>query len=177
MTTTNVESSAGVAQPAARPDGGRDWFLYAIVGGVLLLVLLGLGTVLAGERPEEYVSGDAPADVVRNYYVAIQRGDLSRAYDYLSASTRAQTKYEEFVQRTGYRGTSRAPRARLRVEDTKIEGDTATVSVVVTRASRGGPFGMFGSDEWSNSRAIVLRRESGQWRISDPSEPYGLFYW
>jgi len=147
-------------------------FTWGIVIGVLGLVAVALG--LAFLSPGRDVAPDlsTPEGVTLAYAIALQRGDLDQAWGLLAQSTQAQTTKDRFITRAeGIRGSYQ--RARLNVQDVRIEGDTARVDVVRSVPSSGGLFGL-GSDSFSTTNTVRLIREGGQWRITTPPDPFLL---
>jgi hypothetical protein len=155
-------STAGTA--AARPGPGRfglDRFTLVIVAA-LGLVALALGLVLA--RPSEGRPMDeaTPLGVANNYYLALAEGDTRRAYEYLSSEAKGKTAYEEFARRQLPRRETR----RLWLDDERIDGDTARVSVRQSHGTRS--FLPFDSGEYTTRYLLVLRREGGAWKLTQP---------
>jgi hypothetical protein len=143
---------------------------WAIVGGVLGLVVLAL--VLAAVMPSRQPAPDltTPDGTTLAYAVAVQRGDLDQAWDLLATSAKTQVSRDRFITRAeALRGSYE--RARLSSEDARTEGDTARVDLVRTYPSSGGPFGL-GSSSYSNRSTVRLVRENGQWRIATPPDPF-----
>ena len=148
-------------------------FTWAIVGGVVGLVALAM--VLAFLSPTRDPTPDlsTPDGVTLAYALAVQRGDLDRAWDLLAESAKAQTTKDRYIARIeGFR--SGYQRARLSVEDVRAESDTARVDLVRTYPSSGGLLGLGSGGSYSNRNTVRLVRESGQWRITTPPDPFAL---
>jgi hypothetical protein len=134
----------------------------------LVVLALGLAVVLPSRQPAPDLN--TPDGVSLAYALAIQRGDLDQAWDLLSGSVKAQVSKDRFITRVeATRGSYQ--RARLSIEDLRVEGETARADLVRTFPSSGGPFGL-GNSSYSNRSTVRLARESGQWRIATPPDPY-----
>lgn len=156
----------------ARVASERQWpdrFVIGVVVGVLVLVAAGILTVLLLPTAQTYVDDATPAGVVHNYYVALEQGDLRRAYDYLAPSLQARVSYDRFAAEGGGGLGPPGRRARVVIDEVREEGDTARVVVMLTYPQEGWLF--FGGGSYSLQENLVLRRGPEGWRISD-----GPFY-
>jgi hypothetical protein len=163
----NSNSSPGDSLAGERLSRvGLDRFTVGIAVGALALVVILLAVILA--RPDETRPMDEsrPAGVVHNYYLARMNDDLMAAYAYLSAEAQARTPYGSFA--AGRRPSS-SPKARIRIDDERIEGDTARVTV--RSSSTGGGFLPFTPGEFTNEQTLVLRRENEAWKLTQA--PFG----
>jgi hypothetical protein len=147
-------------------------FTWGIVVGVLALVVLSVGLAVALPRTEQPPDLSTPEGVVLAYALAMQRGEPEAAWDLLSREAKSQTTRERFLALTSGM-TGAYERARLSIENVRIEGDTARAELVRTYAGSGGPFGLGGSP-YSNRNTVRLGRENGTWRISTPPEAFVL---
>jgi hypothetical protein len=145
-----------------------DRFTWAVVGGVLGLVVVGVvaASIVRGrETPPDL---NTPSGVVLAYALAEQRGDGQAAWDLLAPSVQARADRERFLARFGERGSDRA---FLSTESETTTGDTASVALVRTYPSSGG---IFGSTSYSNRNTVRLVREPEGWRITVPPDDYLL---
>jgi len=148
-------------------------FTWAIVGGVVGLVALALVLAFLSPTREPTPDLSTPDGVTLAYALAVQRSDLDRAWELLAESAKGQTTKDRFIARVeGFR--SGYQRARLSVEDVRVEGDTARVDLVRTYPSSGGLLGLGGANSYSNRNTVRLSRENGQWRITTPPDPFVL---
>lgn len=129
---------------------------------------LALAVVMPSRQPTPDLN--TPDGITLAYALDVQRGDLDQAWDLLAASVKAQLTRERFLTRVEATRSS-YQRARLSIEDIRIEGDTARVDLVRTYPSSGGPFGL-SSGSYSNRSTVRLVRENAQWRIATPPDPY-----
>jgi hypothetical protein len=138
------------------------WIMLGILGGVLLLICGGcfLLSMLGTSNLINFVS--SPMTTVDNYYTAVQSQDYATAYSYLSVdtlslngqrTTASESSYEQIATTLdNQRGLVTA----YAVTSSNVSGDTATITVHVTRA--GG-----------NSYNVTLRlaKIGSDWKITD----------
>jgi hypothetical protein len=134
----------------------------------LVVVSLALAVTLQSRQPTPDLT--TPSGVTLAFVLAVQSGEGQQAWDLLASSARAQTTRERFLTNVGnFRNLYE--RARLSVENERVEGDTARVDRVRT-FSNGGPFGFGGSN--AQRQTVGLVREQGQWRIESPPDAFPL---
>jgi hypothetical protein len=143
---------------------------WAIVGAVLGLVVLALALAVLMPSRQPAPDLNTPDGVALAYALAVQRGDLDQAWDLLAASVKSPLTRERFITRAEATRSS-YERARLSIEDPRVDGETARVDLVRNYPSSGGLFGL-GSGSYSNRSTVRLVRENGQWRIATPPDPY-----
>ncbi len=149
------------ANHAPRADRG----LWLLIAGALILVIAGLISIpLFRNRSVPLAPAGTPEGVVQRFYQAAYAGDYTAAYAFLSREARERLSIAELQQQLG----SELRDSQARVGRATIHGDTATVEVTLTRYAPGG---LFGSNEWTEQRQVLLQRESDGWRISS-----GAFY-
>src|ERR671930_2101460 len=116
-----------------------DRFTFAVVGGVLALVAAGLVTAVSlrgqvGSAPDL----STPAGVALAYAVAEQRGDAQAAWDLLAPSAQQRGDRERFLARAGH---TQPDNTYLSTDDERVDGDTASVTLVETYPGSGGLLG------------------------------------
>jgi hypothetical protein len=145
--------------------------LIGIAFGILLLVIAAFIIVL--NRPEpEYLSENSPDDVAHNYLLAIQEGNYERAFRYLSPDLEYPAGFEAFVD-----GIENSPwefqineDVALVIESTAMTtNQRATVTVRQTTFTNAG---LFSGDPNSQTFALRLENQNGQWKLID-----GDMYW
>ena len=146
-----------------------DRFTFAVVGGVLALVAAGLVTAASlrgqvGSAPDL----NTPAGVALAYAAAEQRGDAQAAWDLLATSAQQRGDRERFLARAGH---SQPDNAYLSTDDERVDGDTASVTLVETYPGSGG---LLGRATYTNRVTIRLARESAGWRITVPPDDFLL---
>lgn len=149
---------------AARPRAA-DRFFLGLLAGLGLLLVVALLSVLLLRQPTAILSLDTPEGVVQHFYLALEERDYHRAYDLLGAQSTAPLSRDEFVRHNADRQRYEGPQ-RVRIDDQRITGDFATVTVTVTHyAANAQPFG--GGGEYSVAETFSLHRDPNGWRISD----------
>jgi hypothetical protein len=155
--------------PPADTRRGPDRFLLAIVAGAILLVLISVIVVLTTRTPKPAPPAD-PASiigVVQGYVEATRAGDAVKARSYLTREARAQS--EERARQNPYTPTY-DNNVRIIVEATAETETTAEAKVTISRFyARSDPFS---SNTSHRTVTVKLLREDGQWRITQPIEPY-----
>jgi hypothetical protein len=156
----------GGSGTSGTPSGqrpGLDRFSLTIALGALALV--GVLLLLAVRQPTETQPLDEsrPAGVVHNFYLALMNDEVRKAYDYLSVEAQSKTPYEQFVRQVSSGGDLSG--RRLRIDEERIEGDTARVITRRTSPSGGGFF-PFSSDEYTREVTHVLTFEQGAWKLA-----------
>lgn len=137
----------------------QDRFLLGILIGIALLVVAALVVFFTRSQPVSYRSGQAPEDVVHNYVLAVMNKDFEKAYDYL-AELKYKPSFEDFRQAFAV-GRLTPGQAGIRIGDSRITGDSASVDVIMVYA-QGDPF----SPGYENSGAAQLLVQDGAWKIS-----------
>ena len=166
----DAPSKRNVASPAGG-HLGLDRFSAAIVLGAVALVAALFLLVLAQPNRVEPMEESRPAGVVHNFYLALMDDEPRKAYGYLSAEAQSKTPYEQFARQVSIGRSGR----RIRIDEERIEGDTARVTVRRTYSSDGGFF-PFSSSEHSQALTYVLRLEHGAWKLA-PNQSHGFYGW
>lgn len=161
--------------PSPSPAGastGPDRFLLGIVAGVILLVLISIVIVLMTRTPRPAPPAD-PASiigVVQGYVEATRAGDAEKARSYLTREARALS--EERARQNPYSSTY-DNNVRIIVEASSQTETTAEAKVTISRFyARSDPFS---SNTSHRTVTVKLLREDGQWRITQPIEPYQFY--
>jgi len=144
---------------AGRPWQTTDRGLAALVLGALVLIVLGLISIpLAARRTPTLAPETTPEGIVQRFYAAAYRGDYQVAYSYLGADAQRTLTAVELQQQV----SPELQQSQTRVGAATISGTSATVRVTLTHFQPGG---LFGSQEWSTEREVLLRREGDAWKI------------
>jgi hypothetical protein len=144
-----------------------DRLTWAVVGGVLGLVVIGLAAAAFLRGHEAPPDLNTPAGVVLAYALAEQRADSQAAWDLLATSAQARTDHDRFLARVGTR--NEAEREFLTTEDQRVDADGASVVLVQTTTGSGG---LFGSGTYANRATVRLTRQGAAWRIVVPHDDY-----
>jgi hypothetical protein len=155
-----------------RPAGGQDRFLLAIVAGTVLLVVVSIVVVMlfGRARPAPPADPNSPAGVVQTYIEAVRNGEIEKARTYLTREARAQAMARD--RQDQYRPT-RDDNVRIVVNTVSEADTTAEVKVTISRFyARSDPFS---SNTSHYDVSVKLIREDGNWRISQPVDPFMYF--
>ena len=149
----------------------QDRFLIGILAGIGILVLLSLGLFFLRRADLAYGPEDTPEGVVRNYVIALQKQEMERAYRYLAEGENKpnQAVFNQALEQYQLREISTAS---LQVDNSVIDGETATVYLVIVRGQN-EPFGT-GFREQQNA---LLELQNGAWKIKMMPYPYWGFDW
>jgi len=148
----------------------QDRFLIGILIFIALLVIAALTLFFVrNDVTTNYQPDDTPEGVVYNFALAIQRGDVERAYGYLADLDYKPTT-AAFTQTvlSGYMDTS----ASMEVSDAQVMGQDAWVTVTLHYMSSG----IFDSG-WDSTENAMLVLQDGEWKISYMPYPYWSYDW
>ncbi len=149
----------------------QDRFLIGILVFVAVLSVGSLILFFTHRSTLDYGAEDTPEGVVRNYILALQKGDYPRAYGYL-AEKDYKPSYSAFEQ--AFLGNPQSlDAAGVRFGRTTQSGSQAWVEVTVIYGA-GGPFGGGG---WSSVEKASLVQQNGEWKITYMPYPYWSWGW
>jgi hypothetical protein len=147
-----------------------DKFTWAVMGVIALLIVAAVVSVTrsSGASVEEtaYLEEDSPEAPVHNAFVALQRGDRTRAREQYSQGILGELDGEQgWDPFSNAMGDRSARRMRIvAVEPDAEDADRALVSFVIDTYSRGGLFGA--GNTWSREGTVEVVREEGTWKIN-----------
>ncbi|MGE0133703.1 MAG: hypothetical protein AB7L91_06585 [Dehalococcoidia bacterium] len=142
----------------------RSTVLLIVIGLVLAAAIAAAAVVAAQRGGEDELPDGTPGRTVQLYLRAVEDQDAAEAFSYLSpeVTDRCSTMPREVISRRG----DIAIRATL--EETKIDGDAATVRVELTERYDSSPFG---SSDPKQTIVFDLERIEGEWLFSQPPWP------
>ncbi len=148
----------------------QDRFLLVILIVIALLTAAALAVFfLRQDAGQEYGSEETPEGVVRNYLLALQKGDIERAYGYLSEAG-GKPSLERFRQ-AALNGPMEIARVAALIGETRQSGGDAVVEMTMIHGGN-GPF----EDSYLEpGRAVLQQDASGAWKISNM--PYAYWHW
>jgi hypothetical protein len=148
-----------------------DKFTWAVIGVVVALLVVAVVTVNvtggAGVESQEYVALDTPDAPVYNAFLALQRGDLTKAREQYSQEILDDFASDPSYDQLAGRVTSTNSSQRLRIIRTELvpdDPDRALVTFVQDTYYQGGPFGA-GSTSSREGTVEVVREEDG-WKLN-----------
>ena len=138
----------------------QDRFLLILMAAVTVLVGVAIILFFLRRGGQNYGAEDSPAGIVRNYVLAIQKGDYERAYAYL-ADDQNRLNYESFQNDLlGLR--QELGNISVQIGKTEQTGQKALVALTVIH-SASSPF----ADVWrDNTSAILTQDAQGVWKIA-----------
>lgn len=152
-----------------------DRFLLAIIVGVVLLVIVALALALT-RQPQGYMDETTPGSIAYNYIYALKQHDYERAYGYLAPDLKGYPpSLDDFVAdinlyRWQFEDTDRSS---MTIEDERINGDRAVITLTETRFYQSGPFG---NRPYSQSFELTLRQSEATWKLTT-GESYWVHCW
>jgi len=148
-----------------------DRFLWALLIGICLLVIAALGLFFLRRGSQEYGPDDTPENVVRNYALALQKLDYTRAYALLQ-DAEGKPDFERFRLYFLTRAADPSSVA-LSIQGAAITGDQAVVDVAVIYTDSGP----FVDSNRSPGSALLVRDAAGAWKIASLPYPFWGYDW
>jgi hypothetical protein len=149
----------------------QDRFLLVILIAIGVLVVLAVGLFFIRGDTQDYGLEDVPQGVLRNYVLALEEEDYQRAYGYLQDADR-KPDFDHFRQAFLTQQLNPSHTA-MQIGEIKQSGDDVIVSVVVIRGSSGP----FGNTSRESTSALLVKDESGNWKIANLPYPYWGWDW
>ena len=147
----------------------QDRFLFAILGGIGVLVIAALFIFFFRQGEQDYAVEDTPQGVVRNFILALEKEDYDRAYEYLQAQERPE--YEQFLQY--FMGPDAGmQRTAVRIGEAHPTGERTLVNLTLIHQSS-EPF----QDAYYEETTASLVKEGGRWAIVRMPYPYWDWGW
>ncbi len=146
-------------------------FLFAIVIGIVLLVIVTFSLVMLRPEPT-YQDDSTPEGAAHNYLLAIQNGDYERAYAYIPEKYRYPEDAEDMaitIENDSWRFDTDSDFS-LEIDSTHLRGDEKAVVTVRKTTFRNS--GLMGSGQYSRTFTLDMKLEDGMWKVSD-----GQSYW
>lgn len=161
----------------------QDRFLLLILGGILVVVALALGVFFARQGGPVYGPEDTPQGVLQNYIIALSRGELERAFQYVAGPPGTQVadgdKFPGLPDWPGFRQffltevSGQLANTGLQIGQVVFqEADTITLSVTVLHTS-GTLFDSVGRE----IQQVQLVRQEGAWKITRAPYPFWSYAW
>jgi hypothetical protein len=148
-----------------------DKFTWAVIGVVVVLLVAAVVTVNmtggAGVQAQEYMAPDTPEAPVFNAFLALQRGDLTKARAQYSEQVWDEINKDGSYDPLAGRSSPNNNSQRLRITGTELiedDPDRALVSFVQDTYNRGGLFGSGSS--WSREGTVEVVHEEDGWKLN-----------
>lgn len=140
-----------------------DKFLWAIVAGIILLVVVAFIVIMRRPSPE-FLPAGSPESAVHNYLLALQLGDYERAYSYLSPDIAYPADVNEFFDSLNRRpwefsGTDNYSLV-VEASDPVSAGSVAvTVRLIYSNNT------LFGSGDYSETFTMRVEETADGWKL------------
>jgi hypothetical protein len=138
----------------------RDYFLIAILAGLLVLVTAAVGLYFLRQGSQAYTSDARPEGVVHNYALALLDEDYPKAYSYL-ADKEYKPTFAEFYSEMVNHSNSFV----LEVGEAQVTGQEATVDPSFLDTSY--------SPSYPSTDYAHLLHQNGEWKLDQM--PYSLW--
>jgi hypothetical protein len=146
----------------------QDRFMIVILAVIGVLVVAALVLFFVRQGSQTYGVEDTPEGVVHNYVLALQKGDLQRAYTYLAEKDFKPTflRLQQAITRRELDPTSASIQIDL------LADGTASVALTLLRNS-GDPFGQ----TYRELQTATVVNQAGSWKITAMPNPYWGWDW
>jgi hypothetical protein len=148
----------------------NDRFFSIILLGIGILVLISIILVVANRQEMAYQLDDSPEGVVNNYITAWYEEDYDKIAGYLM-DAEYKPDYQAIV-RNAYDSQYSLDTTSIRVEKSTIREDEATVMIIIIQQPN-DPF----SSTSQSSDIVSLKKQEGEWKISQFPYPYWGWDW
>jgi hypothetical protein len=149
----------------------QDRFLMVILGVIGALVVIALVLFFVRQGSQNYGAEDAPEGIIRNYVIALQKGDLQRAYGYLGEGQNKPT-YLAFQQSITNRQVDPAS-ASMSIGKTNILADGSASVTLTLLHSNNDPFG----STYTDQQMATVVKQNGIWKLSSMPYPFWSYDW
>ena len=154
---------------------GSNKFLFGIVVGIILLVIVTFSVVMLRPEPT-YQDASTPDGAAHNYLLALQQGDYEHAYQYIPSDFKYPTDafdFEDDVRRNSWQ-FDLDDDFSLAVESIKQQDDDK--AIITVRKTTFSNNGLMGSYQYSRTFKMDMVRENDLWKVSD-AENYWSHCW
>lgn len=148
----------------------QDRFLIGILAGIGILVVLSVAMFFMRRGTLEYVAEGTPEGVVRNFIVAVKKGDYDRAYGYLAPRTPAIEKLS-FSQNFNNQGSEIASTS-VEVGASTLDGGKAVVQITLLHGN-----GQLFGNNYRDQQSAELVQIGGDWKINTMPYPFWSYGW
>lgn len=158
----------------------QDRFLLGILIGIGVVVVLAVGLAWSRQGVASYGPEDTPQGVFQNYILAVSKGEMERAFGYISPplpqpgviSPAAFPDFNRFQQFFLTETRSQLANTGVQINDTRILGGTAVLDITILQTS-GDPF----RSVYRQNQQAQLIYTSGAWKITQAPYPFWSYDW
>lgn len=148
-----------------------DKFTWGVIGIVVLLLAAAVITVNVtggeGIEAQQYLANDQPEAPVYNAFLALQRGDITKAREQYSKAMLAEFSkdgnYDPLVGRVGNQSGSRRMRI-LKAQVVEDDPNRALVTYALDSYYGGGFLGSGSTSSYESTIEVIL--EDGAWKMN-----------
>lgn len=148
-----------------------DRFLLAILVAIGVLVVLAVVLFYTRGGTGDYGLEDTPEGVLRNYVLALEKGDYQRAYSYLH-DTQGKPDFNQF-RGAFLNGDLNPSTAAVQIGKARQSGDDVILALAIIHRSNGP----FGDTSRQATNALMVLSETGEWKIANFAYPYWGWDW
>lgn len=134
--------------------------LLIVSGAIIVIAVLAVGLVLLIEDEESEFPEGSPERIFQEYLHAYRDRDFERSYSYFSDTVQVEVPIEVYV-REARSNQFFDDESRVSIDDVDIDGDSATLVVIVESSFGQG----LERDSYTEERIVPLVRSGGEWRI------------
>ncbi|MCL4263436.1 MAG: hypothetical protein KJ069_09480 [Anaerolineae bacterium] len=145
---------------------GSNKFLFGIVFGVVLLVIVAFSVVLLRPEPT-YQDDSTPEGAAHNYLLALQQGDFERAYQYLPTTFKYPTDADNLADDARQNSWLFETGGDYALAVDSVKQQNEEEAIVTIRKTTFYNDGLFGSRELSQTFTMHLTPEAGEWKVSE----------
>ena len=149
----------------------QDRFLIGILVFIALLVVAALVLFFVRPATVSYQPDDTPEGVVLNYALAIQQGDLERAYGYLAdlEYKPGESAFRQVLLTNDLYNEEYA----LQLGEMQLLAEDEAWVVITIQYLPNGPF----ASGWNSQDHATLVRQGGKWKLTYMPYPYWGYDW
>jgi hypothetical protein len=137
---------------------------------IVSIAILALVFYLLNTEKPEFVSEHQPADVLQNYFLALQNRSYELAYSYLAEE---ETKPDFNLFRQTFSNSLPAlSETSIEIGETQIIAGQAQVNVTLVYVRQG-----FAGEFRREQQSTILVLQEGEWRIQNSPYPYWSWDW
>jgi hypothetical protein len=148
----------------------EDRFLLAIMIGIVVLSLAGVGLYIVRSAPPAMADDSTPEGVIQNYSIALDQGDYDTAYAYLSEGN-YKPRLNDF--REVFENNQLNPsEASIQIRAVEVDEKEAHVTLELVHSGSG----LF-ADTWRETATAELVQQQGKWKLLNMPHPYWNWDW
>ena len=149
----------------------QDRFLMVILGVIAALVVIALVLFFVRQGSQAYGTDSSPEGAMRNYVIALQKGDLQKAYSYLAEGDN-KPAYLAFQQALATRQVDPTS-ASLQIGKALILADGSASVTLTLLHNNNDPFG----STYTDQQTATAVKQNGIWKLNSMPYPFWAYDW